>query len=308
MGQLEKYGLYVLCLVIFLILGVTIWGGGELPQANRRAPVSADLNVGPGGSGPGRSGPGGSGPGGSVGRTQGAPVQTGNMASLLGLTSNDPKNDPKNHEGRTPPVSGGGSSGDVGGTKGEASASGDKSKEPAPVKSPVANEVRPTHKVQSGDSFESIAKKAYGSAALRTEIARLNPRVEPTRMRLGQELQLPTKAEAEQFLGRASSAVVDASKAVTSKAVTSKVATKEVAGKEVAGKEVAIREASAKNSPAVPAIVAGATYTVAKGDTLEGIAIHQLGSRSRLDDLREANPNVDPTKMKVGLKIRLPKK
>ena len=27
MGQLERYGLYVLCLVIFLILGVAIWGG-----------------------------------------------------------------------------------------------------------------------------------------------------------------------------------------------------------------------------------------------------------------------------------------
>ena len=27
MGQLEKYGLYVLCLVICLILGVAIWGG-----------------------------------------------------------------------------------------------------------------------------------------------------------------------------------------------------------------------------------------------------------------------------------------
>ena len=26
MGQLEKYGLYVLCLVIFLILGVAMWG------------------------------------------------------------------------------------------------------------------------------------------------------------------------------------------------------------------------------------------------------------------------------------------
>ena len=26
MGQLERYGLYVLCLVIFLILGVAIWG------------------------------------------------------------------------------------------------------------------------------------------------------------------------------------------------------------------------------------------------------------------------------------------
>ncbi len=33
MGQLERYGLYVLCLVIFLILGVAIWGGD--PQAAR---------------------------------------------------------------------------------------------------------------------------------------------------------------------------------------------------------------------------------------------------------------------------------
>ena len=29
MGQLERYGLYVLCLVIFLILGIAIWGDDE---------------------------------------------------------------------------------------------------------------------------------------------------------------------------------------------------------------------------------------------------------------------------------------
>jgi len=36
MGQLERYGLYVLCLVIFLILGVAIWGSDprELRQHN----------------------------------------------------------------------------------------------------------------------------------------------------------------------------------------------------------------------------------------------------------------------------------
>ena len=37
MGQLEKYGLYVLCLVIFLILGVTIWGGGDLPPPGKNS-------------------------------------------------------------------------------------------------------------------------------------------------------------------------------------------------------------------------------------------------------------------------------
>ena len=33
MGQLERYGLYVLCLVIFLILGVAIWGGNDPAHA-----------------------------------------------------------------------------------------------------------------------------------------------------------------------------------------------------------------------------------------------------------------------------------
>jgi LysM repeat protein len=39
MGQLEKYGLYVLCLVIFLILGVAIWGG-EPQAANGGQPLA----------------------------------------------------------------------------------------------------------------------------------------------------------------------------------------------------------------------------------------------------------------------------
>lgn len=267
MGQLEKYGLYVLCLVIFLILGVTIWGGGELPQSNRRGSVGAELNAG---------GPGGPGPAGRP--NTGSPAQTGTVLGLL----QQPKNDPKKNEARTPPAPVVQSSGDGTGATGAVSPAADRAKEPPQVSS----DARPTHKVQSGDSFESIAKKLYGSASLRTEIARLNPRVEPTRMRLGQELLLPTKAEAEQILGRAATSDADKGGA----------------------KAVAIKEASAKKSPPVPAIVAGTTYTVAKGDTLESIAVRQLGSRTRLDDLREANPSVDPTKMKIGQKIQLPKK
>lgn len=32
MGQLERYGLYVLCLIIFLILGIAIWGDSSTPE------------------------------------------------------------------------------------------------------------------------------------------------------------------------------------------------------------------------------------------------------------------------------------
>ena len=42
MGQLERYGLYVLCIVIFLILGVALWGGDPVlpapPSSARSGP------------------------------------------------------------------------------------------------------------------------------------------------------------------------------------------------------------------------------------------------------------------------------
>ncbi len=43
MGQLERYGLYVLCLVIFLILGVAIWGGDPQAAAIPSGSLSAEL-------------------------------------------------------------------------------------------------------------------------------------------------------------------------------------------------------------------------------------------------------------------------
>lgn len=47
----------------------------------------------------------------------------------------------------------------------------------------------------------------------------------------------------------------------------------------------------------------GATYTIKDGDTLAGIA-SRLGIA--LDDLREANPGVDPGTLRVGQTIKLP--
>ncbi len=41
MGQLEKYGLYVLCLLIFLILGVTLWGSGTVGAFEKNRKSSA---------------------------------------------------------------------------------------------------------------------------------------------------------------------------------------------------------------------------------------------------------------------------
>jgi LysM repeat protein len=55
--------------------------------------------------------------------------------------------------------------------------------------------------------------------------------------------------------------------------------------------------------PVVPEVPAGSEYTVAKGDTLAKIAKNNHVS---LKALEAANPNVQPTKLKVGQKLTLP--
>jgi LysM repeat protein len=49
-------------------------------------------------------------------------------------------------------------------------------------------------------------------------------------------------------------------------------------------------------------------YVVRKGDTFERIAVAQLGSRKRTDEIRALNPNTPPEKLRTGMTLKLPKK
>jgi LysM repeat protein len=246
MGQLEKYGLYVLCLVIFLILGVTIWGGGDLQASPRRGSTvtSPSELVADTGS--------------ATNRTGGNPIaSTPDLASLLRPVERPVQKPVAERQGATPQP---------------AIDVADDGSVPVVHEEPVklAPEARPTHKVQAGDSFDSIARRKLGRASLRTEIARLNPDVAPNRLQIGQELVLPTTAELA-ALARGSAAPTP--------------------------------------TPAPPtpdSRSATAMYTIAKGDTLEGIARRHLGSASRTADLRELNPGIEPEKLRIGQKIRIP--
>ena len=51
--------------------------------------------------------------------------------------------------------------------------------------------------VQAGDMLVHIAERFYGSQAAWEDIAQANPTVDPTRLRVGQELRLPAPAVAE---------------------------------------------------------------------------------------------------------------
>jgi LysM repeat protein len=107
------------------------------------------------------------------------------------------------------------------------------------------------HVVASGESFWNISKK-YGVSV--RSIEKANPKVIPTRMKIGQKIAIPPKAIAEPT--SASSVVND-----------------------------------------------GSTYTVKSGDTLGHIALRH---RVELKDLKAANPNVVPTRMKIGQQLKMP--
>ncbi|BAM04974.1 LysM peptidoglycan-binding domain-containing protein [Phycisphaera mikurensis] len=51
---------------------------------------------------------------------------------------------------------------------------------------------------------------------------------------------------------------------------------------------------------------AGGLYTVAKGDTLMGIARRQYGSETKWRDIAAANPGIDPGRLNVGQTLVLP--
>jgi LysM repeat protein len=161
MGQLEKYGLYVLCLVIFLILGVTIWGGGDTPPVRVPVqPIRADVS---------------------------APQQpTGNLAQLAEDIFRQPAPEPVRPAPTPTPVPTPAVTDAGGATAMPASLSPSPTPAPAIVAAPAA------YKVQKGDTFATIARTKLGKESLWTEIQRLNPAVQPSKLREGQELKLPT--------------------------------------------------------------------------------------------------------------------
>jgi LysM repeat protein len=276
MGQLEKYGLYVLCLVIFLILGVTIWGNPERVAGSERSP-SVAMRAGEVGGERAGATP-------AAGRsvpTVGDDGLAHELKSLIGPVVKGgvgANQDPSRIEPPKPvPADQPGNGPDAGG----------KTSEP-----PVTDTRRGSYVVQSGDSFDSIARTKLGSAALRVELQRLNPKVVPSKMQVGQELVLPSPAE----LARLNAPV----------AVAKDGTAKDSSAKDRAAKEAAIK-VEGERKPAVEA-AAERAYTIGKGDTFERIARAELGSSKRVEELRELNPSIDPTRLRIGQRIKLPKK
>ena len=171
MGQLEKYGLYVMCLVIFLILGVTLWG--EPANATRTASRQR-AGVEEGASGPMEAS--------FSGRTQ-----RSTLDSLLQPVERPAPSSPAPQPQPAVTLS-------------------PEPKPPEPVASPAApkpeprvepSRARTNYVIKKGDDMGKIAQQQLGSAKFRDRIQELNPDVDPNRMQIGASLILPARAEIE---------------------------------------------------------------------------------------------------------------
>ncbi len=158
-------------------------------------------------------------------------------------------------------------------------------KSAAPIVAPSALTGSNEYVVQRGDSLARIAKNRLGAESRWQEIAALNSGINPKSLSVGQKLQMPT--------GVAPNVPNQGPTKSTPKA-SPKVSTKSLAPN-------AAPEKSEKP-------VSGArTCTVQKGDTLRSIARRELGNEKRWKEIASLNPSVDPSKLAIGMRVKLPK-
>ncbi|HEX3134678.1 MAG TPA: LysM peptidoglycan-binding domain-containing protein [Planctomycetota bacterium] len=147
---------------------------------------------------------------------------------------------------------------------------------PAP-EAPAAGDAN-VHVVKSGETLSDISKQHYGTTTKWKEIIKANPGVDPEGLKVGQKLKLPEIAGTTPAPSTGSSGT----------------------GTSGAG--------FGSPSTSAPASNPAATYTVKAGEYLEDIAQSQLGSRGAWKKIVDANPGIDPKKLRVGQKLVIPGK
>jgi LysM repeat protein len=144
--------------------------------------------------------------------------------------------------------------------------------------------------VKSGDSFSRIARVQLGAELRWREIAALNPKVDPRSLDVGQKLILPGGAQGAPTSGM----IADYAPAKTSTPTPAKPSSASSATSSAPKK---VEKAAASNRACV----------VQKGDTLRSIARRELGDERRWKEIASANPGVDPNKLAIGARLKLPK-
>ncbi len=136
-----------------------------------------------------------------------------------------------------------------------------------------------THKVTKGETFSTIAATAYGSPNLYAYILRANPKLDPTKLKPGMEINLPDISEVK---GPEKAADKNAEKTTTAGTIAHKI-------------EAPIDSRS--------------EYRVQPGDNLNKISIKLYGKIDMVQKIYDLNKSAigdNPAKLKLGQVLKLP--
>jgi nucleoid-associated protein YgaU len=163
----------------------------------------------------------------------------------------------------------------------------------------LASTSQKTHVVKTGETLYQIAKEYYGRGDKWTLIVKANPKLSPTKVRVGDKLIIP----AAETVGKPSSSAIDKSFVPAASETVGKPSStidKSKTDGVKTGKNVTTTTTSGKKR----------TYKVRYGDTLQVIAQDQLGSSARWKEILRLNKKLknDPMKLKSGMILVLPEK
>ncbi len=265
MGQLEKYGLYVLVVVIVMILGIAMMGSPGDAAGDGGAPRSELAVLG------GQDSPANDGTVDSAKRfsglftpTEGGSGDPGHIVFVdpdgIGVTV-DGKGDTERP--LVPPPG-----------------TGDDSKRGSPIVDPAPTVRR--HRIAGGDTLSSISARYYGTSRHHQAILDANPGLDARRMPLDKEIVIPP---------------LPVAKAADDPAVI----------RSGTGEELRNRE----EPQPVPGPGSGVSrnvrrHRVAAGETLSSIAIRYYGEERHWPRILDANPGLDPNRMKANSELEIP--
>jgi nucleoid-associated protein YgaU len=157
-----------------------------------------------------------------------------------------------------------------------------------------------TYAVAAGDNPWKISARIFGNGKYAQKIVEANPGLNPARLRVGQKINIPAVAQATPRiqLGNAAPA---RSRSAGAHAVTA-------AGPSTTGGRVTM--SSVAGHPAAPGPNAAQvrTHEIQAGETLGAIAAKHLGSSGpkTVKKLLDANPGIDPRRLKIGYRLKIP--
>jgi nucleoid-associated protein YgaU len=136
------------------------------------------------------------------------------------------------------------------------------------------------YRIRKGDTLEGIAKATLGDGTRWKDIVAVNPGLDPRRLKIDQEITIPDGASVS--VARAP-APAPAPKAPPVRSLV-----------------------NPEDGATGPERASFREVEVRSGDTLYTIARRELGNGDLHYKIQKANPGLDPKRLRVGQKVRVP--